>query len=47
MKTAWDRYIEQQLTNPIVRMEYESELKSRTVELNLSKNVHCPTNDCS
>ncbi len=33
MKTAWDRYIEQQLTNPIVRMEYESELKSCTVEL--------------
>ena len=33
MKTAWDRYIEQQLTNPIVRMEYERELKSRTVEV--------------
>ena len=42
MKTAWDRYIEQQLTNPIVRMEYESELKSRTVELKLVKERALP-----
>ena len=28
MKTAWDRYLEQQLTDPIVRCAFEMEMKA-------------------
>ena len=28
MKTAWDRYLEQQLANPVVQLAYENESKA-------------------
>jgi hypothetical protein len=28
MKTAWDRYLEQQLTDPVVRCAFETEIRA-------------------
>jgi HTH-type transcriptional regulator/antitoxin HipB len=37
MKTAWDSYLDQQLTNPSIRQAYEEETKVLSIGVQLAK----------
>ena len=37
MKTAWDTYLDQQLTNPSIRQAYEEETKVLSIGVELAK----------
>ena len=43
MKTAWDSYLDQQLTNPSIRQAYEEETKVLSIGVQLAKKIGTST----